>query len=276
MLPMPQYCDSVQSYIPTAGFSLYNALDLKYTHRSNNLTILTSYVHSKWLDDAESNASWEEIFMESITRNNYDLKAEKSLDLWDIPNAAVVSFIYNLPVGTGMKFGSGFNRFENAALGGWEVSAINTFKQGSPLAIQADLNPASLFGGSQHSDVVGNPNLPGNFAANPGCAGPARVHTVQAWFNPCAFVAAPAGAFGDAPRYMGNLRAPGYAFTDMAIEKWFGIREFARAQFRAEMFNAFNHPILGEPYPSLGSGTFGTIGYADVSRQIQLALKIYW
>ena len=276
MLPMPQYCDSVQSYIPTAGFSMYDAVDLKYTHRANDLTVMASYVFSKWLDNAESNANWEEIFMTSITRNNYDLRAEKSVDLWDIPNAAVVSFIYELPVGRGKKFGSSFNKVEDAILGGWQASAINTFKQGSPLAIQANLDSASLYGGAQHPNVVGNPNVAGNVAGNPGCTGPSKVRTVKNWFNPCAFTAAPAGSFGNAPRYMSNLRAPGYAFSDLAIEKWFGIREFARAQFRTEMFNAFNHPILGEPYPSLGSGTFGSIGYADVSRQIQVALKIYW
>ena len=276
MLPMPQFCDSVQSYIPTAGFSLYNAADFKYTHRANNLTVMASYVYSKWLDNAESNANWEEIFMTSIVRNNYDLKQEKSVDLWDIPNAAVVSFIWELPFGKGKMFGSDFNKFENTVLGGWQFSSINTFKQGSPLAIQANLNSASLYGGSQHPNVVGNPNVAGNIAGNPGCVGPSKVHTVQNWFNECAFTAAPAGSFGNAPRYMSNLRAPGYDFTDMAIEKWFGIREFARAQFRTEMFNAFNHPILGEPYPSLGSSTFGFIGYADVSRQIQVALKIYW
>src|SRR5579863_1689154 len=276
LLPMPQYCDSVQSYIPAVGFSLYNGLEMKYTHRADDLTIMASYTHSKWLDDAESNAYWEEIFMTSVTRNNYDLRAEKSVDLFDVPNGAVVSFMYELPVGKGKRFGADFNKFTNAVLGGWQLSTINTFKQGSPIAIQANVNGASLFGGSQHANIVGNPSKPGTVTGNATCMAPAKIRTVEAWFNSCAFVAAPAGEFGNAPRYFSNLRAPGYAFTDLAIEKWFNITERVRTQFRIEMYNALNHPILGEPYPTLGSGNFGTIGYADISRQIQVALKIYW
>jgi hypothetical protein len=276
MLPMPQYCDSVLSFAPPLGFSFYDALELKYTHRSGNLTFLTTYTNSKWLDNAEAMSAFDQIFMTSVTRNYYNLNAEKSVDLYDVPNAAVVSFVYALPVGKGKRIGSNFNSFVNGVLGGWQLSAINTFKNGSPIAISADINGASLFGGNQHAEVIGDPNQPGNFAANPACVGPTKIHTVEAWFNPCAFVAAPAGSFGNAPRYFSNLRAPGYAFTDFAVEKFFNMTERFRGQFRVELFNALNHPILGEPYPFLGSGTFGTIGYADVSRQIQVALKIYW
>jgi hypothetical protein len=184
--------------------------------------------------------------------------------------------MYELPVGKGKKFGSSFNGFTDALLGGWQLSTINTFKQGSPIAIQSTVNNASLFGGTQHANVVGDPNRPGAVTGNPTCVAPSKIRTVEAWFNTCAFVAAPAGMFGDAPRYLSNLRVPGYGFTDLAIEKWFKITDRVRTQFRTEMYNALNHPILGEPYPNLGGGNFGTIGYADVSRQIQLALKIYW
>ncbi len=276
MLPMPQYCDEVNNYIPTKGFSLFDSLEIKYTHRSKNLTFMGNYTWGKWIDDAEGEAAFEDIFMASITRDSNNLRAEKSVDLYDVPNAAVVSLIYRLPFGRGEKWGSKINRVTNAFLGGWQGSSISTFKQGSPLAMQVSANVASLFGGSEHANIVGNPNTPGPVAANPGCQAPSKLHTVQAWFNPCAFETPPAGSYGDSPRYLSNLRAPGYDFTDLAIEKWFQPIERIRLQFRAEMYNAFNHPILGEPYPTIGGGNFGTIGYADVSRQIQAALKIYW
>jgi hypothetical protein len=277
MLPMPQFCDNVGSLMPALGFSTYNALDLRYTHRAQNLTVLGSYTYSKWIDDATSNPGWNDIFYTSITRNNYDLKAEKAEDEWSIPNAAVISLIYQLPVGRGRRFGSGFNRPTDALLGGWQVSSISTFKQGTPIGPQANgVNEGTLYGGSMHPNIVGNPNVAGPVAANPTCTAPTTIHTVEAWFNPCAFEEPSAGTFGDAPRYISTLRTPGYDFTDLAIEKWFQVNERVRAQFRSEMFNAFNHPIFGSPFGTVGESNMGVISYADISRQVQFALKFYW
>ena len=278
LLPMPQFCDNVTALMPTYGTSRFDSMQLKYTHRSKNLTIAANYTLEKWLDDATQNPGWTDIFYTSITRNNYNLKAEKSLDLWNIPNAATISFIYNLPVGRGQRFGAGMNAVENAAIGGWEVSDITTFKQGSPLTVIANgVNSGSLYGGNQHANIVGDPNKPGNFAGNPGCVGPTKVHTVAAWYNPCAFVVPGQGDFGNAPRYMSNLTAPKIVYTDLAVMKWFDLRgEALRMQFRAEMYNALNHPILGGPFVTVGASNAGVIGYADVSRQIQFALKFYW
>jgi len=54
-------------------------------------------------------------------------------------------------------------------------------------------------------------------------------------------------------------------------------------QFRAELFNIFNTPQFNNPGTSIGSLTAGTITSAGqpplfqrTSREIQLALKLYW
>jgi hypothetical protein len=276
MLPMPQYCDSVQSESPQLGFSNYNELEAKYTHRANNLMFMANYTFSKWLDDAQTDPAHNDIFYVSTTRNNYDLSAEKSVDEWDVPNGAVFSLVYQLPIGRGEKFASGIGRAADAAIGGWEVSSITTMKDGVPISPQANVNPASLFGGNQHADQVGDPTKPGSFSGNPGCVGPSKLKTVSSWYNPCAFVAAPAGTFGTVPRYLGNIRTPGYDLSDISIEKWFNFPESVKAQFRAEMFNAFNHPILGEPFSTVGASNAASIAYADISRQIEFGLKIHW
>ena len=276
MLPMPQYCDSVSSLSPQLGFSNYNEFETKYTHRAKNLMVMANYTWAKWIDNAQTDPAHNDIFYVSTTRNNYDLSAEKSVDEWDIPHGAVFSLVYNLPVGRGEKFASGINRATDAFIGGWEVSSITTMKGGVPISPQANVNPASLFGGNQHAVQVGDPKQPGNFSGNPGCTGPTKVGTVAAWYNPCAFVAAPAGTFGTIPRYLDHLRTPGYDFSDISIEKWFNFKESVKAQFRAEMFNAFNHPILGEPFSTVGASNAGSIAYADISRQIEFGLKIHW
>jgi hypothetical protein len=276
MLPMPQYCDNVDVYLPTVGESIFDSMELKYTHRAKDLTVLANYTLYKWLDDATFMAPGNDIFYTSITRNNYDLAAEKSIDNYSSPNSAVVSIIYNLPFGTGRRFGSNFNHVENALLGGWEWSAINTFRQGSPISPQANTNNGTLYGGNRHANIVGNPNVPGNIAGNPGCVGPAKIHTPAAWYNPCAFTTPTGHDFGNASRYL-NLFSPNLIWTDMAAEKWFDLKgEGFRMQLRGEFFNTFNHPLLGTPIAGVGTSTAGVITFADISRQVQLAVKFYW
>lgn len=277
MLPMPEFCDSVTNAKANIAFSHYNALDLRYQHRfSNDLSILATYTHSKMLDDTIGGSTFE-LFYPEVVRNNYDLAAEKSVDYADTPNAAVFSYIYSLPVGTGKTFGSSFGKPANAVLGGWQVAGITSFREGTPIGINGNLNAASVYGGGQHALVVGNPNAPGTIAANPTCNAPSALKNISHWFNPCAFEPAPAGTFGNAPRYFSNLRTPNYNDTDLSISKWFNMGDKARTQFRAEFFNSFNHANLGPPTNvAVNTRNMGSLSYADIARQIQFALKVYW
>lgn len=280
MLPFPQYCSTVTSAKAAVGASNYNALQMRYTHRAANGVVLSAnYTYAKFIDDVPGAVGFVLTYPYTV-RNSYNLGAERSVDVGDIPHAAVISGIFPLPLGKGKKFGSNFHGITEAVLGGWQVSTINTFRQGTPMSINANVNPASTFGGNQHAVLVGDPNKPGPVAGNSSCLNyPAKVKTVQNWFNPCAFVTAAAGTFGNVPNYLPYLRTPGYADTDLAISKWFIPVESVHIQFRTEMFNAFNHPNFGGPNGSgivLGSATFSTISRGDIARQIQLALKAYW
>ena len=277
MLPMPQFCDNVTSSKGAVDLN-YNALQARYVHRaSNGLTLLANYTYSKYLDNVPSAVGFVLVYPYTI-RNSYNLGMERTVDVGDISSAGVVSIIYPLPFGKGKKFGSGFSGITEAVLGGWQVSAINTFRQGTPMGISANLNAGSTFGGTQHVNVVGDPTVAGPVAANPTCTAPSQVGTVQNWFNQCAFEAAAPGTFGNAPNYLPYLRTPGYADTDLAISKWFNPTESVRIQFRGEMFNALNHPNLEarRVHRVFGSPSFGVIGRGDIARQIQLGLKIYW
>jgi len=257
--PHPEFCD-INETDATAGSSHYNALDVNYTHRvSEGLTLLASYTFSKFIDNVGGPDSWANTSGENI-RNVYNLAAEKSVDATDTPNSFVMSYVYELPVGKGKKFGSGMNGLVNQVIGGWQTSGIFTFKQGFPLSInQPNSNP---FGVGQHVNVVGDYHL-----GNP---------SISEWFNTSAFAAAPQLTLGDAPRYFSDLRAPHYNNWDIGIQKNFPIEESTRVEFRVDMFNAFNHTNFYAPNTSLGAGGFGTITSSWTPRLMQAALRLYW
>jgi hypothetical protein len=259
--PFPEFCDITELQDP-AGTSHYNALDVNYTHRvSQGLTLLASYTFSKFIDNVGGPNNWANAsanFSENI-RNSYNLAAEKSVDATDTPHSFVLSYVYELPVGKGKKFGSGMNSVANVIVGGWQTSGTLTMKEGFPLTVtQNDNNP---FGVGQHVNVVGDYHV-----SHP---------SISQWFNPNAFVPAQQFDLGNAPRYFSDLRAPGYRDWDMSIQKNFPIQERYRFQFRLDMFNTFNHTNLYSPNTFIGGG-FGTINQAWTPRQMQAALRFYW
>ena len=274
MLPMPEFCDSVTNAKDLAAFSFYDALDVKYRHRlSNNLTILGTYTRGKALDDTIGGSTFYAFYGE-VVRNNYNLAQEKSVAYADQPNGAVVSYIYQLPVGRGKWIGSNWGKKTDEAFGGWQVAGDTSFREGLPMGISANLNASSVYGGGQHALVVGNPKQPGTIA---GCNGPTALRNITHWYNPCAFQAAPAGTFGNAPRYFSNLRTAPYYDSDISLSKSTNITDSLRMQFRAEFFNAFNHVNLGPSTNTTpGTSSAGSIAFADIARQIQFAAKFYW
>lgn len=267
--PFPQYCGVGENDAPV-GFSNYNALQANYNHRfSNGLTALVSYTYSKFLDNVEGNNNWS--YAGNVSpANNYNLAAEKSVDGSDQTHSLVANYIYQLPVGRGKQFGSGMNRVADAVVGGWEVSQIATFKTGLPLSISG--SNYNSYGGTPRPDVIASTHV-----SNP---------TIHEWFNTGAFAYAPYGTFGTAPRYFSNLRGPGYQNWDTALMKNWQIKESMRIQFRAELFNTFNHaqfytPNTGftgcDPNADSSCGaTFGQISSAFPSRTVQFAGKFYW
>jgi hypothetical protein len=259
--PFPEYCGVNDTQLPGA-FSSYNAAELTFQHRwAQTLQIGVSYTVSKYIDNSAGPGEWANVGSAAV-RNNYNLSAEKSLDGDDIPQSLVVNYIYQLPIGRGKRFGSNMNGVGNAILGGWQISGITTYKSGFPLSIVPATNNSNSFGGGQRPNLIGNPHV-----SNP---------SINEWFNVNAFAQPAPFTFGNVPRYMPNLRAPGYKDWDLAIEKWWQVRERVQVQFRGEMYNAFNQVNFYAPNQTFGSPGFGTISAALDPRDVQFGLKVYW
>jgi len=117
---------------------------------------------------------------------------------------------------------------------------------------------------------------------------PSSKRTVAVWYDTSCFVPAPfvtitdpiTGVQSQVQRH-GNAGAniiagPGTNNWDIGIEKFFPIRESTRLQFRAELFNAFNHPSFIGPSATWFYTYDPSIKNVGSSRDIQVALKLFF
>jgi hypothetical protein len=172
-------------------------------------------------------------------------KADWGLSQINANDQFTASVLYDLPFGKGKHFGSNWNGVANAILGNWSVNVIERVLSGFPLFVLDSHNASGVpffwngGAGFNRPNEVGDPNKGGPMGGRTDC--PAKVHTLTAWFNPCAFKEAPAGELGTAPR--APVAGPRFVNTDFSAVKNFVLpfREGMGLQFRAEFFNLFNH-----------------------------------
>ncbi|MBO0857961.1 MAG: hypothetical protein J2P21_05800, partial [Chloracidobacterium sp.] len=79
---------------------------------------------------------------------------------------------------------------------------------------------------------------------------------------------------GDAGR--GVVLGPGYGRWDLTLARNIKLHEDTKLQFRAEMYNIFNHTNPLSVNTSLTSTLFGQVTSTRDPRLIQLGLKLYF
>jgi hypothetical protein len=152
--------------------------------------------------------------------------------------------------------------------GGWTLTGITTFSTGTSIFLTAPNTTGSIY-------VSHRPNRSCD-GADSRLANDLRNNGFVQFQTSC-FVTPPAGFFGNTGR--APLHGPGINNWDVGIEKVFPLpaREQMKLQFRAEMFNAFNHTQFGLPNSDVGAGAnFGRVAGARAPRLIQLGLKALW
>jgi hypothetical protein len=247
-----------------SGNSSYNAMNVKFERRTSTLGTTVVYTWAKSLDTKSAAAGiggqafngWQGFL------NNHDPKRDRGRSDFDVDHRLVASFVYDLPVGRGKRFGSDLNRALDGVIGGWQVNGIATFQKGFPITITAADSGGILDTfGTNRANIVGDPNS--------GATG-----TISSWFNTSAFAQPAPGVFGDSGRNV--IRAPGINNFDLSLFKNFAITERLRFQFRLESFNAFNHTQFGGPVTNVTSPQFGQILSARPARINQLGMKFIW
>jgi hypothetical protein len=257
------------TWLESVGNSNYNALQLKLEGRyAQSLSLLAAYTFGKSLDSSPGFSALT-VATRAFPQDTRNLRAEYGRSDFDVRQRFVFNSIYELPLGHGHKlFGSGPLAY---LAGGWQVSGILTLQGGRPITVYVQANQSNTFNNSDRPNLVGDPN-----------SGP---RTVEQWFNTAAFQVprvTPTGAippgnvaplFGNAGRNIVN--GPGYANVDFALHRRFQLWERLAMQFRAELFNAFNHPNFNLPVAVADdTANFGKITSALNPRQIQFGLKL--
>jgi hypothetical protein len=255
------------------GVSSYNALEVDVNHQfSHGLQIRGVYTYSKALDDGDSMNTSVATNSPAFASNPLNpLQSDYGRASFDVRHAAVINATYDLPFGR--QNASGQKNWQNTAIGGWQLSGIETLVSGLPFTPQLSYNPAN--DGDSRNPV--RPSL------NPNFNGPIIAGGPSQYFNPNAFVQPLANTYGNAPRNF--LQGPGLAETDFSVSKKFLFTERINLQFRAELFNIFNRTNFNNPNPVvftsattvLPSATAGVITSTSTSsRQVQFGLKLLW
>lgn len=248
--PHPQFT----GYSDTAGThaaSSWNALEARAVQRfKNNSVISASYTWSKLISNTDTLTSWLESHGAAGVQDWNNLRAEKSLASFDVPQRFVVSYVYYLPFGKNKALLGNVNTFVDALVGGWSINGITTLQSGFPLAFTTSTNQtASQGGGSRPNVVVGvNKQLSGSAQSR-----------INQWFNTKAFVAPAPFTFGNESRLDSTLRDHGVANWDFTVGKTIPLSERMTFDFKTEMFNTFNRVQFGDPGGSVGSATYGVV-----------------
>jgi hypothetical protein len=231
--------------ITTTGTSIYHSLQATLQKRlSHGLTLNGAYTWSRAI--AEAGGAGVGV----SPQNSYNLGADRGLAAFDRTHVLVLNYVYQMP------FFRGLTGVPGGFVKGWELTGVTTFQSGLPVTPSFSSATQGL---ATRPDAV----------AGVSTQGP---KTAQEFFNINAFAAPPFGYFGNAS--VGDIRGPGLNNWDLGVFKNFKVRERGNLQFRAEMFNAWNHTNFSSVVSTLGSGAFGQVDGVHTPRVMQLALKL--
>ncbi len=274
--PFPQYANAqVDSATMSDPFGVYtyNALQVQVQKRyGKGLTVLANYTWSKNITNADSEyplqAAWEGNGT-SGALNTYNLKAEKALSQFDMPQRVVLSYTYELPFGKGKQFAN-HGGVTNVLAGGWQVAGVQSYQTGDPLAVSSPNWDSGIFAGNLCSGCS-RPNTVAGQNANGTSGG--FVYGQSRRLNPAAFIPAPNFTFGDAPRAL-NVREFATLDEDFNFSKRIPLfTERVNSIFRMEFFNAFNRHRFTGFNTSAGEPGFGQASTTTAGRSIQGNLR---
>lgn len=231
--------------VTNAGTSDYNALQVQFQRRvSRGLQALASYSWAHSIDTASAGSSYgasNALVPSAIASEN------RGASDFDLRNSFSTGVVYEVPSPT-------THTLPGRILGAWSLEAAFQVRSAPPVDVQDEA--FSQFGDGALADV--RPDVVRGVpfylygAIYPG--GKA--------LNPLAFTDPPVDPATQNPVRQGTLprnalRGFGATQVDFAVHRDMSIWESLKLQFRAEVFNVFNHPNFGPPSGGFGAGGFG-------------------
>jgi hypothetical protein len=247
--------------------SLQASLDKRFVH---GLQFTAAYTYSKSIDQT---SSFEQGVLNPLPgARNY------ALSLFDARHRFVVSYYWELPV-------KKYSGLAGRVLDGCALSGVTTYQTGFPIRItsSADNELMNSFdfdlpgqpdqlskfrtqSPQKNSNYYFNPQIFTENAGDPTCGG----NPYPGCYDPSLL-----GRVGTAPRTI--CCGPGISDTDISVMKNIGINERSHVEFRAEVFNAFNHTQFFNPDGNSSDGSqFGQVIQVKDPRLMQFALKFYF
>lgn len=267
------------------GQSNYNGLIATLRKRtSRGLTLNASYTFSKTLDQNISNQNQAGIYS-----NSYFPNVDYGPSLFDRKHVFNASYLYELPIGRGHRFGGG--DLSSRLLGGWFTSGIFSTFSGLPLFVTESSQVwggGSIFGFAVGQIPLVNPSTFGD-GVHHGVNGSNGTGTASTGLN---LFADPASVFGEFRNVQiskdgrtgrsNPLRGLPFWNLDMSMGKKTAITERVSVSISADFFNIFNHPNFVDPTLNISQkASFGVISTqlvptnrdTDGARWIQLGLR---
>jgi hypothetical protein len=238
----------------SGAYSNYHGISLLLQRRYlDGLAFQAAYTYGKWKDVPGNPVE--------VTDLDFDYGYAGE----DVRHKLALNFVWELPV----QFS---NKALNAALGGWQLNAININQTGYPFTVVCTLAwPRCDFNGDglTFNERV---NLP-SYGTDLG--DPSRQEWLSGVMNASDFPNPAPGTPSNQPR--NAFRGPAYWNVDLSLFKNFRVPGFngrsSTVQVRLEAFNALNHPNLNNPISAVDDGNFGRVRGARSMRVVQIGGK---
>jgi hypothetical protein len=245
-LPVAPYSNFTQILEYDSGAtSSYHSLQFNFQrHMTHGLQAQSSFTWQKTIDVASSAniaASTNGI------ANPQNLRWSRGLSNANIPFTWSTNFIYRSPELRGQSL------LARELVGGWEISPIMTWQSGTPFSIGSG-SSQSAYGelgkgdgciqgcSGDRADRI--PGVPLNVRQG------GRASWTKNYYNTAAFTTRHDGTSGNSGRNI--IQGPPGFNVDSSMMKNWTIFERYQLQFRFELFNAFNHPIMANPSANPG------------------------